>query len=258
MSFLATLLPLAVVIFIIAAGVVLLNQQFRKNLYRQKLEQEQLRSRHQLELLRSSIAAQEEERKRIARDLHDELGAVLSITRMHLIQLEKRHHEDADTAPALENIRQLTETSLANMRRISHELMPLQLERLGLAEALETVAAQVNRTGGLHLSVNIPGVLPTLSWSPKLALYRMIMELINNTLKHAEATAVDITLTTEPGLICCRYTDNGKGLPATIAAPGLGHKNLEGRANALNGTVSIGNGESGGFCAVIKIPLQDE
>ena len=86
----AALLPMICVIFIIATGVVLLNSLFQKKLYRQKLLQEELINRHQEELLKSSIQIQEEERKRIASDLHDELGAVLSITRMHLFALEEK------------------------------------------------------------------------------------------------------------------------------------------------------------------------
>ncbi len=81
-TFINTLLPFAGILFLIALGVVFLTQQFRKNLYRQQLEQEELKKKHQVELLRSNIQAQEEERKRIAQDMHDELGAALSITRM--------------------------------------------------------------------------------------------------------------------------------------------------------------------------------
>lgn len=68
----------------------MLTQQFRKNLYKQKLEHEELKNKHQMDFLRSSIQVREEERKRITRDMHDELGATLSITRMHLLQMERQ------------------------------------------------------------------------------------------------------------------------------------------------------------------------
>ncbi|MBL0911574.1 MAG: hypothetical protein IBJ09_04315 [Bacteroidia bacterium] len=258
-NFLSALLPLALVIFIIAAGVVLLNQQFRKNLFRQKLAQEQLKSRYQRELLQSAIAAQEEERRRIARDLHDELGAILSITRMHLVQLEKTYATDpANTGAALNNIRQLTEASLANMRRISRQLMPLHLEGQDLAEALETLAVQVNATGSVQLNLREITPLPALGWPLKLAMYRILMELLNNTLTHAQAGEIEIQLDAAAGFLHCLYTDNGTGLPPGTVSGGLGHKNLEGRVSVLNGSLEMGNRPEGGFFARICIPLPGE
>lgn len=255
LNFLSTLLPLAGIIFAIAVGVVLLNQQFQKNLIRQQLEQEELKSRHQRELLRASIEAMEEERRRIARDLHDELGAVLSITRMHLVQLENQGDVPAEKlVPALQNIRSLTETSLANMRRISHQLMPLQLEKMGLGEAFEALAKQVNDSKAVRMTVTTTGDQEEISWPVKLALYRMMMELLNNTIKHAGASEIDVQLEMLAEGITCYYQDNGKGLPAEVSGGGLGHKNLLGRAEALQGTMEFGNRPEGGFFARIKIP----
>src|SRR5687768_5964963 len=94
-AFINTLLPLVVIIFIIGAGVVLLYLHFQKNLVSRKLEQETLKNLHQTDLLRSSIQVQEEERKRIAQDMHDELGAVLSIMRMNIVMMEQQN-KDAD------------------------------------------------------------------------------------------------------------------------------------------------------------------
>lgn len=93
LNFLSALLPVSLILFIIVLGVLRLNQQFNKKLYQQKLEGEKLKLLHQKELLRASIRAQEEERKIIARNLHDELGAMISIMRMQLMQLENNLSE---------------------------------------------------------------------------------------------------------------------------------------------------------------------
>lgn len=258
-SFLAMLLPLAGIVFIIAVGVVLLNQQFQKNLYRQKLEQEELKNLHQQQLLISSIQAQEEERKRIAQDLHDEMGAALSITRMHVIQLERKKlppgHEDFSAT--LFDIRNLLDNSLANMRRISHQLMPPQLESFGLVKTLESVAAQISKTGEISIELAASPALPAMSWPVSLGLYRILMELISNTIRHAGASGILIDLQYINGELSCRYTDNGCGLPPEAAGSGLGHKGLEGRVASLGGSLGMGNRNEGGYYALITIPLSD-
>ncbi len=256
LDFLGTLFPLAGILFVIAIGVVLLTQQFHKNLYRQKLKAEELKNLHQTELLRSSIQVQEEERKRIAQDMHDELGAVLSITKMHVQHLEeKEKNNEAALLPALQNIRSLIETSLASMRRISHELMPPQLETFGLIKTLEAVAKQANDTGNIHIHIENTTGLPALAWTVSLGLYRINMELINNTIKHAAAKNIMIGFIYTINNIHCTYTDDGKGLDSLAEMnDGLGFKSIEGRVNSLRGNISYEKMETG-FRAVIKIPV---
>jgi len=258
MSVLSTLLPLIGVIFVIAVGVVVLNQHFQKNLYQHRLEQEETKNRHQQELLLSSILIQEQERKRIAQDIHDELGALLSISRMHLVQLEEKEKEqNAAVIPALQNIRSLTEKALSSMRKISHELMPPQLETFGLVKTIEAVAAHANKTGHIAIQIDETGRLPGLTWPVKLGLYRILMELINNTIKHAGATIINIQLDHKNGSIICSYTDNGKGMNLDHTKAGLGHKSIEGRVSSLGGTIQISD-PGDGFQAIVTIPYTGE
>jgi signal transduction histidine kinase len=256
LSFLGALLSLAGILFVVAVGVILLNQHFHKNLYRQKLEQEELKASHQKELLKSSIQVQEEERKRIALDLHDELGAALSIARMHLVQLEQLHKDKAqDLLLALKNVRNLTETSLASMRRISHELMPPQLEAFGLVKTWQAMAEQIGGTKEFAVKIIASENLPSLPWGISLGLYRISMELIHNTIKHAQANRAELELRWDGFSIVFQYTDNGRGLPDDIVASGLGLKSMEARVNSLNGTFTLSNKKNEGFSAVVKIPL---
>lgn len=163
-NLISTILPFSAIIFLIVLGVLLLNQQFNKKLYSQKLEKEKLKAQHQFELLQSSIAVQEEERKRIARDLHDELGAALSMTRMHLMQIEQQNTEQGtDLTTRLQNVRSMTEKALASMRRISHELMPPQLESFGLLQTLNTVASELNKLDQLRIEIIAPENIPPSS-----------------------------------------------------------------------------------------------
>jgi signal transduction histidine kinase len=256
LNFLYTLLPLAVIIFIIGVGVLLLNQHFQKNLSDQKLKQEALKRIHQNDLLRTSIHVQEEERKRIAQDLHDELGSVLSIMRMQLVLLEQQSSEKAQSLlTGLQGARQLSEKAMAGIRSISHQLMPPQLESFGLIKTLESVIWQINNTGEITIELTSSSPMTNLSWIVNLGLYRIVMELINNTIKHADAKQIKIDFFRSVRYIICCYSDDGKGLSENNIDKGLGHKSIEGRVSSLEGKLEMGNGATGGFYALIELPV---
>lgn len=257
-TFIETLFPFVGMVFLIAAGVVFLTQQFRKNLYREQIKQEALKNQHRLELLRSGILIQEQERKRIAQDMHDDLGAVLSISRMHLLQAERKYgHLDEQLFSDLQNVRQLTESSIENMRRISHELMPPQLELFGVIQTLEAVCEQLNNTGKIRSVFYANDDIHSFMKDEliDLTLYRVCMELINNTIKHAEATELRITITGSEKEVTVHYVDNGKGLPAESIGKGAGLKNIRNRLLFLEGDILLG-AEQEGFHATVNLPLQ--
>ncbi len=254
-NFLSILLPLLLVVFVIAIGVFLLNQHFQKNLIRQQLEREALRSKHQKELLQSNIEVQESERKRIAKDLHDELGATLSIAKMHLMRLEQMHPSLESKGISIGNIRKIIETSIASVRQISHHLMPNQLETFGLIRSLESMVDQINESKQVSIEIDVPAMTTKLSWDKELGLYRIFMELIQNTLKHSKAKAVNIKYKEENGKVVIDYKDDGVGLPKEMVH-GLGLKSMEARIKAIGGTIDLLKGE--GFAARLQLPIMDE
>jgi signal transduction histidine kinase len=257
LNFLDTLLPLAVIVFIICLGVVLLNLQFQKNLSKQRAREDALKNEHQQDLLRAHIEAGEQERKRMAHDLHDELGAVLSMLRMNLVLLEQQDPIGArELTTALQNARKLSETAMTSIRSISHRLMPPQLESFGLIATLESVVSQLTATGQLSIRLTAPSPLGDLPWTSNVGLYRIIMELLNNTIKHAGATEITIAIYRNGAHITCNYADNGRGLPANAPMPGLGLKGIEGRVSALCGRFEMGNAAQNGFYATIQIPAE--
>lgn len=260
-TFIETLLPFAGIIFLIAIGVVLLTQQFRKNLYREQAEQEVLKNKHQSELMRSGMLVQEEERKRIAQDMHDELGAVLSITRMHLLQAERKFGvNDEQLLSELQNIRSLTENSLENMRRISHRLMPPQLEQFGFVKTLESVCCQLNETGTIEAIFvpddNISGLIK--DQLVLLTLYRICMELINNTIKHSQGTALRLELKLSEKKLLLHYSDNGIGINQVNQREGSGMNNLVDRVRFLGGEYVIDTNSNNGFGIAVSVPFNEE
>lgn len=256
-TFIKTLLPLAGVLFLIAAGVVLLTQQFRKNLYREQLEQEKLKGKYQKELLRSGILAQETERKRIAKDIHDELGAVLSITRMHLLQAERKYGQaDQLLLAELQNIRNLTENSIDSARRISHQLMPPQLEQFGVLKTLASICNQLNNTGTIKTSFILRKETEPSGADEfiQLTLYRICMELINNTIKHSGATRLRLAIDDPGDAWIIRYEDNGKGLGTSGEGKGMGLNNIRDRIIFLGGEV-VSDPLKKGFSIRITLPF---
>lgn len=212
----------------------------------------ELQYQHQRQLLKQSIDVQEEERKRIAQDLHDELGAVLSIARMHLVHLEGIQTEK-ENRQGLQQARTLTENALLTMRRISHELMPLQLQKYGLIKTLEALAKQINDANKISVELLTPEDEARWSKPAERGLYRMIMEMINNTIKHAQADRIQITIHQSLDHLVVTYADNGTGLPENHSK-GLGLQNIDARINALGGTFEI-LPVAKGFSARIIIPL---
>jgi signal transduction histidine kinase len=253
LSFLVTLLPLTLAIFVIALGVIILNQHFRRNLYKQMLTQEELKSRHQAELLSASIQVQEEERKRITNDLHDELGAMLSMARMHAIQLERQFPSENENS-GLAHLRELIESSLASTRRICYELMPPQIEQFGLITALESLVEQINFSKINAICFRYPKDFPRLPWTIELGIYRIVAELINNTLKHAEANQIHIELQLNNKDLHFTYADNGRGLTANSNSKGFGLKSIDARVSSLNGSFVILE-EQKGFNVIITLPM---
>lgn len=251
-DFVAMLLPLAGITFLIALGVIFMYQQFQKNIIRQQLEREEERSHHQKQLLVTTIRVQEEERKRIAGDLHDELAAMLSIGRMQLTQLE---HQKEFNLKRITEIRKLLETTLTATRRISHELMPLQLSELGLEKALYHLLEKAENAQDIITNMALSSTCNELPWVMEVALYRIYAELVNNTLKHAEATIIDISILCQANQLFCRYEDNGKGLSKAIMNQGLGLQNLKNRVIAFEGTLEFGNRSEGGFYCKIIVPI---
>jgi signal transduction histidine kinase len=253
LNFLITLLPFAGIVFIIALGVTMLNQNFQKNLYQQMLKNEELKNNHQQDLLLSIITAQEDEKKRIAANLHDELGATLSISRMRMVQLEAElsgEHQEA-----LQNIRNMAEAAIDTMRRISHELMPYQLEMFGIIRTIQDVIHKMEDVKDIRIDFTTHDENQRWPAAIELGLYRICMELMNNTLKHAHAKHIHIQLDQFDNTLTLTYRDDGVGLQETESTPGMGFKNMQARVNTLRGTLTIQNDAARGLIAQVQIPV---
>lgn len=254
-NLLETLLIGMSVMFLMALGVVSFFLVYQRKLgLHQRREQEQ-ELRYQRELLRTAVAAEEQERSRIARELHDDVGMLLSTAKLYLSQLRADPSPDERTA-LVQKASALLDDNLVAVRRISRDLRPVTLEKFGLVAALEDLTHKVNEADTVN--VVFEGTHEALPLAPEqaLALYRIAQELISNTLKHAEANQIDMELQATPATLIFRYADDGKGLPDDVraAAQGLGLKNMESRLATVGGILNWDEDKVSGMALTIHIP----
>jgi len=203
--------------------------------------QENLRFYH-----RQVAMAQEEERKRIARDLHDETaqGLVALSHRLDALAIGRDSAGD-DGQKALEEIRQQVDRLLGEVRRFARELRPSVLDHLGFVPALEGLASEIADWYGMDVNVDVKGEVRRLPAETELGLFRIVQEALRNVCKHAEATRIDAALEFSPGLVRMAVRDNGKGfdLPSRLEnLPGAGKLGLVGmeeRAKLLGGSLRV-------------------
>lgn len=202
------------------------------------------------------VEGQEEERKRIARELHDGLGVLLSTVKMQFTSIKDKSPENQ---PLIERASQLLEQASGDVRKISHNMMPGLLTKLGLCEAVEDLFEKVSETEGLDVEVEVPEDAERLPENKEIMLYRVIQEMVNNTLKHAGARKITIRLLMQPGGLEVFYSDNGKGFDVEekLKSKSIGLQSIQSRVNFLNGSLDFDSAAGKGVVFIIRIPLDN-
>lgn len=222
---------------------------------RQQLEQ----SRHELRRLSASVVeAREEERRRIARELHDELGQRLSALKMDLSTLTHDIHNRAYERRVAAMIDMLDET-VASVRRIASDLRPMMLDDLGLNAAIEWLARESAQRMGIEVTVRLGEVDPALDSQASTAVYRMVQEALTNVARHARATDVSIDMRQSGSELVLTVHDNGIGFPSTRRKEGsFGLIGIRERAYLLGGTLDVDNPPGGGGRITVRLPLRHQ
>jgi signal transduction histidine kinase/ligand-binding sensor domain-containing protein len=214
--------------------------------------------RKQSAQLKVMVATQEEERKRISRDLHDDVGTKLSALKLFLSSL---HEKAADTNN--EEIQSLAESSeqfiteaMQDVRQLLLNLSPTVLEEFGYTTAVEGLVHKINETKQIHFSLVVFGMNHRLQKDYELALYRITQELINNVLKHAGAKNVSLQIGQRDEKIILMIEDDGKGFDVSAHKDGYGLHNLDARTELMNGTMTIDSQQGKGTSVLIEIPYE--
>ena len=225
---------------------------------REKASEELLRSRQELRRLSGSLVdAREEERRRIARELHDELGQRLSALKMDLTSLGHELHGRASQQRQFDMLKTLDDT-VAAVRHLAADLRPLMLDDLGLNAAIEWLARESARRMNLEITVQLDEVDPPLNHRVATALYRMVQEALTNVARHARASKVQINLLQQDVELQLTVRDNGIGLPAMSARSdtSFGLLGMRERAILLGGQMSIASPPDGGCLVTVQLPLR--
>ncbi len=251
------------VMLIMAVSIVFFILFHQRRVIKYQLNLQKLREGQQKLLLRAAIESEEKERKRIAGDLHDEVGASLATVRLYLMQSGKEASLERVNATTA-NAKQILDDIIQKVRQISHQLSPETLKEFGLQEALGNLAAKVTASGAIAMECRTEGAIPRLSPDKELAVFRIAQELLNNTLKHAGATHISLTIRARAESLKFLMQDDGRGFDQQSfetlkSSPnGLGLKNIQSRVNILNASINFGERKEGqqGTRMVLEIPIR--
>lgn len=201
------------------------------------------------------VRVQEEERKTISRELHDEVGQLLTGLRMELGTLRNRA-PDEEFQERLESVKQLAEESLRSVRNLALLVRPSMLDDLGLAPALHWQAKEFSRRYGIPVSVSVAGRLDGLPEALRLCLYRAIQEAMTNCGKHADARQVTIVVKQDETQVIASVHDDGRGFDALSQTPGLGLMGMRERVRALKGRMTVDSEPGGGTSISVELPAR--
>jgi signal transduction histidine kinase len=227
-----------------------------------RIQEAQERETMRGELFRRTVAAQEAERQRIARDLHDETGQALTALGMGLRGLSTRlPKRNPETTATLRQLESLVAHSLDELQRLISDLRPSHLDDLGLTAALRWYAGTIQDRTSLQIGFEVRGEERPVDSPVKIALFRVAQEALNNIVKHAQASAVDILLSYESSRVRVRVKDDGRGFDVQAARKNMGRTSLglagmQERASLLGGQFSLSSKPGGGTLIEVEIPYQ--
>lgn len=252
---------LTIFTFVILVSIILFVTYYQRKQIQQKIAIQELKAEMQRQMLESSLEVQEVERRRIAKDLHDEVGAMLSATKMSLNQMVRKI-DSTDLSTLAQQTKELLDESISQVRRISKELVPSTLEEFGLVSALDEFIQKIHVASGVLFVLNHEGIIPPDKRFDKkieLTVYRIAQELVNNALKHAQANEISLILKEQTNHLIFEFNDDGIGFDIEKVQKnvkkGLGLKNIESRLSVVNGTFVQKSELGKGTQSYIEIPI---
>lgn len=239
---------LATVIFVVfIAGLLLFIFHYRKR----KIIHE---NEKQLIAMNSIIQGQEAERSRMAKDLHDGLGGMLSGVKLNLSSMKgSMIVQENDARLFNRSIAQL-DNAIAEMRRVAHNMMPEALLKFGLTEAVQDYCEGINESKLVKIKFTQIGLNKPIEKPTEVILYRIVQELSNNAMKHANAKNIFIQLTKHERGLTLTVEDDGNGFDTGQVRKGAGLQNVQSRIDYLKGTMEINSASGEGASFTIEIP----
>ncbi|MBI1783139.1 MAG: tetratricopeptide repeat protein [Sphingobacteriales bacterium] len=245
---------------ILFALIILLSYSlYRRNQLKQEARLQSEILRQQDFATKAILEAEEKERQRIAKDLHDGVGQMMSAAKLNLSAIENEiPFKDDMQKEAMLRIIKLVDDSCKEVRAVSHNMMPNALLKAGLASAIREFINQIDQKI-IKVNLHSEGLSERLDSNTETVLYRVIQECVNNVIKHAGAAQLDISLIKDEDGISATVEDNGKGFDTSdsLKKNGLGLKNIQARVEYLKGTVDFDSSPGKGTLVAIHVPLHN-
>ena len=252
-----TRLLIAVILFLVLFFGALLVYLFLKQ--RQKLLQNKIitiEQQKKLELTQAIIDGEEQERTRLAKELHDGIGGLMSMLKLQFTNFKKTHAEIQDSTE-YNSALDLLNTASQDIRKISHALMPSALERLGLIDAVQQFCTSMQSSAGFEIDFQHYNINERLPQRFELLAYRIIQELLNNIIKYAEAKEVLVQLAKNENHLSITIEDDGKGFDVSSIKnkDGIGLQSMQKRIELLGGKMDIDSAIGKGTSVNIELPV---
>lgn len=208
-------------------------------------------------VLSAVIQTEEKERERFSKDMHDGIGPLLSTVKLYVNELGSPEIGDQEKKEFVIQVNKMLDDAVASIREISNNLMPRVIHEYGLVKALQAFCQKVNQTGKIYVDFNADGIESSLDKNIQLILFRVISELLTNTIKHAKAKHAYVQLQKSDDNISLIFTDDGIGFNSKKImenkGTGIGLKSIVSRIKSINGSCEIVSDEGDGFKIIIEI-----
>ncbi len=232
------------------------NYKHKQNLQQQKITE--LETQQQLTATEAVLKGEEQERTRLAKDLHDGLGGMLSGIKYSFNTMKGNMIMTPDNAQAFERSMDMLDSSIKEMRRVAHNMMPEALVKFGLDTALKDFCNEIQQSGALQISYQSIGIENTIiDQTVGITIYRIVQELINNTMKHAVAKNAIVQVTKSNNQLSVTVEDDGKGFDTAIInnPVGMGWSNITNRVDFLKGKLDVDSQHGKGTSVHIEINI---
>ncbi len=232
------------------------NYRYKQNLQQQRITE--LETEKQLTATEAVLKGEEQERSRLAKDLHDGLGGMLSGIKYSFNTMKENLVMTPENHQAFERSMDMLDSSIKEMRRVAHNMMPEVLVRFGLDVALKDFCNDINQSGALKLSYQSIGLDENqMEQTTAITVYRIVQELINNTMKHAAATTAIVQVTRSNDQISVTVEDDGKGFDTSILnqSKGIGWTNIQNRVDFLKGKLDVQASAGKGTSVLIEFKI---
>jgi two-component system, NarL family, sensor kinase len=243
----------------LAGSIVLFVVFYQKRMLQEQFKRQALVFDHQQKMMQAELESQESERRKLAADLHDSIGGMLSTIRVGLTTAARA----LPNPQSIDETKQMLDDTISSVRRISRDLMPSTLEKFGLTHAIRELCERFAATSKIEIKFSENGDLQKLDSQRELMIYRIAQELLNNAIKHSQASLIEVTLTNSDK-IGLTVEDNGVGFDADYykndisGNKGLGLYSIENRTRLLAGEITFTNKKPKGSKTILIAPLAHE